>query len=79
MAADIIVQSTLIIPSFPRLELFNSTNCLQCDCLSKVLEGIEISRDRNRIRVKERERETRRRERGAEILAKSCQDDDVAA
>ena len=83
-AAHIIVGSTLIIPFLPPAWGCSShsrgcslPNCLQCDCLSKVVEGIKTSPyPRERIRVKEKEGLTKRaREgRGAEILAKSCQD-----
>ena len=62
-AADIIVGSTLIIPSLPPAWGCSShsrgcslPNCLQCDCLSKVVEGIKTSPyPRERIRVKEKE------------------------
>ena len=84
-AADIIVGSTLIIPSLPPAPAWGCSshsrgcslpNCLQCDCLSKVVEGIKTwSYPRERIRVKEKEGGTKRGEgKGAEILAKSCQD-----
>ena len=82
-AAHIIVGSTLIIPSLPPAWGCSShsrgcslPNCLQCDCLSKVVEGIKTSPyPRERIRVKGKEGGTRRGEgKGAEILAKSCQD-----
>ena len=70
-AADIIVGSTLIIPFLPPAWGCSShsrgcslPNCLQCDCLSKVVEGIKTSPyPRERIRVKEKEGGTKR-ERG---------------